>query len=352
MKFFKAVFVLFAVLLLAGAARAQMRVHVIDVGQADAILIELPKHALLVDAGGENTGDDRDLDHLTKYLDSFFARRTDLKNTLYGVIISHPHKDHTEHLGAILEGYTVESLIEGGGFSGSGIQPVIAARKTIRDNNKTLIQVRDDTVNSAELIAWAKPLRQKSSARVRFLSGLRQRCNDENNESLVLRIDYKGKSVLLTGDSEVDDKDFNAPGNGCGGLIPTLLTRYADEPQALRANIYKMGHHGARNGTSDAFLRAVTPDYALISAGRHQTREPGQFHAFQFGHPNEDTIALLERFVRKSRNQPVNVYSLRGPRDLIENRKVRKNTYCTCWGSDVVLEVNKAGTAIRVLKGT
>jgi beta-lactamase superfamily II metal-dependent hydrolase len=63
-----------------------MLVHIIDVGQAESILLEFRGHALLIDAGSEDTGDNGDRDHLLTYLDAFFARRADLSNT-----ISHCH---------------------------------------------------------------------------------------------------------------------------------------------------------------------------------------------------------------------------------------------------------------------
>jgi len=63
------------------AARAQMQIHVIDVGQADSILLEFKKAAVLIDAGGESTGNERDRDHLLSDLDTFFARRADLNKT-------------------------------------------------------------------------------------------------------------------------------------------------------------------------------------------------------------------------------------------------------------------------------
>ena len=72
-------------------AHAQMKAHFINVGQAESILLEFRRHAVLIDAGGEDTGDTRDRDHLLDYLDRFFARRTDLHDTIYSVIISHPH---------------------------------------------------------------------------------------------------------------------------------------------------------------------------------------------------------------------------------------------------------------------
>jgi beta-lactamase superfamily II metal-dependent hydrolase len=90
-------------LLSAQLTKGQKSAHFIDVGQAESILLEFKTAAILIDAGGEVTGNNRDRDHLIAYLNTFFARRTDLRDSagrgiLYSVIVSHPHIDHTRHL--------------------------------------------------------------------------------------------------------------------------------------------------------------------------------------------------------------------------------------------------------------
>src|SRR5262245_13896402 len=69
----------------------EMRVHFIDVGQGASTLVEFPCAAILIDSGGETNSEYNGDDALTKYLDGFFARRTDLKKTLHSLILSHPH---------------------------------------------------------------------------------------------------------------------------------------------------------------------------------------------------------------------------------------------------------------------
>ena len=75
-----------------------MTVHYIDVGQGEAILIELPRAAIMIDAGGEDTGDSRFRVHLLDYLNRIFARRMDLNHTIDVLIVTHPHLDHTRCL--------------------------------------------------------------------------------------------------------------------------------------------------------------------------------------------------------------------------------------------------------------
>ena len=68
--------VLFALLVLSAITiQAQVSAHYINIGQGDSILLEMKSAAILIDAGGEATGDTSDRDHLVEYLNTFFARR-------------------------------------------------------------------------------------------------------------------------------------------------------------------------------------------------------------------------------------------------------------------------------------
>lgn len=83
-----------AMLLFCGLVAAQpiMYTHYIDVGQADATLLEFPCGAVLIDTGAQ---DNNHIDDLVDYLENFFSRRTDLNNTLNVVFVTHNHIDHT-----------------------------------------------------------------------------------------------------------------------------------------------------------------------------------------------------------------------------------------------------------------
>ncbi|HEX8650038.1 MAG TPA: MBL fold metallo-hydrolase [Pyrinomonadaceae bacterium] len=362
MKLFTAMFA-FATILLAAVTTSgeegKLRMHVINVGQAESILIEMPQHALLIDAGGEDTERDTNEEdfyqgELRKYLDDFFAKNPRFNRTFYALVLSHPHTDHTKYLKFILTNYTVQHFIEGGHSNRSrfsGIGDVRDARRIVNQRGIGHIRVKYNTVDSTQLRSWAGDIEQRSGARVRFLSG-RRGCNDANNDSLVMRIEYGQKSLLLTGDSEVDDRPFGQPNNvGCGGQLPFLLHYYRNNLAVLNADVYKVGHHGATNGTYDDFLDVVTPEYAVISAGNFEDQSPGGFHGWQHGHPNERTIQLLEQFVTRNRTQPVNVFTMKGQEQVIRNRRVEKGIYCTCWGTKaVVVTLSDDNTPIGVVE--
>lgn len=330
------------------AARAQMKMHVINVGQAEAVLLEFPAHAILIDAGGEDTFETTEQNrfrrHLFEYLDAFFARRTDLRQTLYSVVSSHPHKDHTKYLPAVFDRYTVRHFIEGGGSANaSGMSEIRAARNIVAQKNIEHHRIyARDVKRPSFLREWSRELLVDSQAEVKFLSAGR-RCNDDNNASLVLRVAYRGKSFLFVGDAEIDDQEGS--NLGCGGLLSRLLNDQASFPELVDVDVLKVGHHGSRNGTSKAFLQKATPEFSVLSAGVPTTRSGGAgrfFHAWNFGHPNEVAVKLLEENTGKTRT-PLNVTTMTGPRALIENRPLDKALYCTCWDGDLVFTVSASG---------
>jgi competence protein ComEC len=337
-----------AVILATSAAVAQMSIHLTDVGQADSILLEFKKAAVLIDAGGESTGDDRDKDHLLAQLNSFFTRRADLNKTLYAVIVSHPHIDHTKLLMDVFQNFKVKYFYDGGDLVGSGVSQLKKARTFATTHGIKYLAIDDDTITKNGFTpAGLKLLMTSSSADIRFLTGTRN-CDNQNNNSLVVRVKYKDTTALFTGDSQTDGD------GGCDeGQVQHLLDRYHD-PDLLKADIYKVGHHGSFNATDEEFETAMSPKIALISAGHKETKGPGQFHGFYFGHPREDVVALLEATADTRTPARTGYTYTKGTKKKTDTstiddpRTIGKAIYCTCWDKDVDVDVNAAGDQISV----
>jgi competence protein ComEC len=333
--------------LLQGVARAQFAVHVIDVGQADAILVEFKSAAILIDAGGESTGDDYYKERLLSVLNAFFAKRADLKNTLQAVIVTHPHIDHTRLLMDVFQNFTVKRFYDGGEDKGSGAPQLRKAREYASDHKIEYAAIEDRAIGKDGFTPSGLN-KLFSGGDLRFLTGSRN-CANPNNDSLVVRVHYAGKTALLTGDSETDDDEACEEGQ-----VEHLLERYQGT-DLLRADIYKVGHHGSHNGTDQALISAVSPAIAIISAGRKETKGPGPFHGFFFGHPREDVVELLES-TTGNRNPPVTGYTyLKGTRNkdatetILEGRLIVKAIYCTCWDGNVdVVDKGDEGLAVEV----
>lgn len=236
-----------------------LRATFLDVGQGDAALIDLPDGRLmLVDAGGNPGGGiDPGSAVLVPLLHARRRERVDV------AVITHPHPDHYGGLAAVLEGFPIGELWDSGqaeaelGLDGG----TDAAAELLTRARSRGAKVR----KPAELCG--RPI-EASGARITVLApcpthdpGL-----DANDNSLVLRIEYRGRSMLLMGDAEAHEE-------------AALLADGAP----LRADVLKVGHHGSRTSSSAALLSASRPSVAIISSGA----------ANRFGHPHAEVVERL-----------------------------------------------------------
>ena len=98
------------------------------------------------------------------------------------------------------------------------------------------------------------------------------RPNEQHETTIVVKVSYGATSVLLTGDLEAEQE--------------TAMLKA--EPTLLPATVLKVTHHGSHNASTDEFLTAVHPQFAVISAGKDN----------KFGHPHQETIdRLAEQFI-------------------------------------------------------
>jgi hypothetical protein len=178
----------------------------------------------------------------------------------------------------VMNNFRVLNLVDGGGNRGSGTGPLKDARRFARNHNIVYNKIAGDEIGeNGYTTSLLRALRNSpSNTDIKFLAGYRGgACEDENNDSLVLRVKYGEKVFLFTGDAESGD-------DRCFPQISNLLDWYG--PSLLDIDVYKVGHHASLNGTTQAFMQVMTPEVSIISAGNKDTRSPGAFHAFQFGH--------------------------------------------------------------------
>ncbi len=230
------------------------RLHVVflDVGQGDAILVVTPSgKRALVDGGPEYGGAVRELSRRLPPWD----RSLDL------VAATHLDVDHSRGLLRALERYRVGAVVAGHSNPGSHLYPQWIRAVEYGDHNLIHwsagqdIQL-DDGVELTVLHPPAEPIRGPAW--------------DSNNNSLALRLSYGDFSFLLTGDIEAEAE------------------RYLARTSAnLASDVLKAGHHGSNSSTTPAFLRAVQPRWAVISAGQDN----------QYGHPHPEVSRRLEEAV-------------------------------------------------------
>ena len=169
-------------------------------------------------------------------------------------IVSHRHFDHNGGMDSILEKIPVDRFL--------GINddcPGVAADDNVRDQI-TAKNIPLVPLNTAPIVI------DGVTFTVLPLPPTRAQCPDhENDNSVVVRMDFGQFSMLFTGDAEDNERDF-------------LVANHA---ALLDVDVLKAAHHGADNGTSSAWLTAISPSRVVISAGVNANHR----------HPRPDAVA-------------------------------------------------------------
>ena len=227
----------------------ELQVHFIDVGNADCILVRQGSHNLLIDAA-ENTREEK----VCEYLSRHGVKKLDL------VISTHPHSDHMGGMAAILDNFTVDRFVMS--YMPEGEEPttnVYERMLNALDRRKILVEEAKPGATYA-----------LGNAKIQIVAPqpLNKSIEDANQISVVARLTYGEHAFLFTGDAEMD-----------------LEERMVASGLDLSADVLKVAHHGSKSSTSAAFLRAVSPKYAVISCGRND-----------YGHPTSEVISRLTDF--------------------------------------------------------
>lgn len=230
-------------LMLPGGSAEEDLLHIyyVDVGQADSTIITCDDDVLMIDGG--NVADSQLIFSV-------------LRNTLHiehinCMIATHPHEDHVGGLAAALNACSVDRLIT----------PVLeydtkAFHSMMKYAEKQGVKIVVPSVGDSFLIG---------SARVDILGPLRFYENN-NDKSIVCRITHGENTFLFGGDAEwASEHDL------------------VDSGVDLSADVLKVNHHGSDTSTSYVFLRAVMPEYAVISVEKGNA----------YGHPSEAVLSRL-----------------------------------------------------------
>lgn len=341
----------------------KIRVHFIDVGQGAATLVEFACGAILIDAGGERWPSEEQLPArydsnvaLYSYLNWFFNHRQDLNRRLDALFITHPHKDHTRGIPIVLEEFGPRNIIHNGQrHESSGSLEQELARDYARQHGEEGVRswyvLEDHATASGGLTnSIIDPLDCTTGAdgtdpeirvlwgQVRDSSGWEPGdFDDENNHSLVIRIDFEEASILFTGDLE--EKHPN--GRDDAG-IERLIRKYSGPNGSglLDTDVFHVGHHGSHNGNSTALTQAVSPAIAVLASGPACPR-PG-FSAWEHAHPRRETIDELLPHITGTRNE-ITFSFFERHRAAPSPRQTTKAFYGTGWDGTIVLESGPDG---------
>ena len=230
----------------------RLHVYFFDVGQGDSALIVTPEgRQVLIDGGRDSEGGVRALSGALPFWD----RSLDL------VVMTHLDEDHAGGLPAVLDRYQVGGALVGAFDPSAPLEP--AWTQALSRSGTTAIPVsaghRVDLGSEVRLLIL-NPGAEASAIPTR----------NSNNDSLAFLLSHRGVSFLFTADVE-EEAERRMLSNG----------------EALESDVLKVGHHGSRTSTSDAFLEAVNPSAAVVSAGADN----------RYGHPHPEVMDRLEQVV-------------------------------------------------------
>ncbi|MGE7600708.1 MBL fold metallo-hydrolase [Lysinibacillus fusiformis] len=249
----KLIVVLLCIFLLAGCTEAvkteqvpvtaghEMRVHFIDVGQGDSILIESPNgKTMLIDGGVKGAGQ-----QVVSYLKELGVNKLDQ------VVATHPDADHIGGLIPVLQTIPIEQFYDSGKVH------------TSQTFEEMLMAIDQKNIpyyvpKTGGLIEFDKDVTVK-------VLNANEHATDNNDASIVLKVAYGNVSFLLTGDAGI-------------ALEKEMMQN------DVTATILKAGHHGSNTSSSEEFIRAVKPEVTILSYGEDN----------KYGHPHAEVVDRLQ----------------------------------------------------------
>ena len=201
-----------------------LSVHILDVGQADAILIRQGDSAMLVDAAEPDYAD-----AVVSYI-----KEQGVEELTY-LVATHPHEDHIGGMPAVLEAFSVKRIF----------------MPYVEHDTKTYEALLDAILDRGLTAEAPEPGDEYilGSAKITMLSPPKDaEFDDLNDYSIAFLLEFEGCSMLFTGDM--------------GEAAEELVLA---EGRDIQCDVLKVGHHGSKTASSEAFLDAADPQYAVMT---------------------------------------------------------------------------------------
>ena len=239
---------LLVLLLIPLYAEAELTAWFLDVGQGDCTVVVCDGEAMIIDGGPAGA---------SQYVYSFIRETLGLARLEY-MISTHPHEDHISGLISVLNAVPVDLVLspvtEWGTARFSNLMKYAS-----RQGAPVAVPETGDTLTLGSAVVTVLHCWPEAAE---------WRENDVNDMSIVVRIDYGNTSLIIAGDAE-----------------ETSEYMMIDSGMPLKADVLRVSHHGSTYSTSDAFLRAVSPSFAVISCGTGNS----------YGHPHGRVLNALRK---------------------------------------------------------
>jgi len=233
-----------------------LEIHVLDVGQAESILVMADGHSMLIDTGEKSSKE------VVNSLKEYGVDKLDI------LMLTHFHRDHVGGASRIISRIPVDEVIcvEKESFT-TWYEKLWYLDYAISRKMREFLHREKISQTSAYDKNGNLRTFTLGRAHIKILSQDRK-TGLVNNKSIVFRLEYEGISMLFMGDAQAEvEKDL-------------IMNK-----KAIEADILKVGHHGSYTSTTEDFLDKVNPKYAVISCGLYN----------DYGHPHKTTMENLEK---------------------------------------------------------
>lgn len=231
----------------------EVEYHFIDVGQGDATLIRTPEGDILIDTGENSAEED-----LKNYLDLCGVE------VLYYAVFTHPDSDHIGGADMVLAEYEVLNVIKPDFEKTTKVYArMIEGIEAEGCNVYNALPGETYSLGEFDMFILGPDPESQSKFGIKL---------DSNNSSIVIRATWGETTALLTGDAEEPEEN-------------SIMKTYSAEH--LGSMLLKVGHHGSRTSSTDAWLAAVNPQIAVISCGLNNS----------YGHPHAEVLEKLKAYV-------------------------------------------------------
>lgn len=229
-----------------GNVSGKLEVSYLDIGQGDAAYIRVNDFDILVDAGPRSDADRLIKQLKDKNIDDFEI-----------VIATHPHEDHIGGMVKVFDEYKVENFY------------MPKTTHTTKTFENMMMAVKNEGIK-VQTIKEGMKFDLGEGAQIDVYSPMYESYEEFNDYSPIMKLTFGDVDLIFTGDAEAHAEQ-------------EVVAKY---PKNLKGDVLKFGHHGSSTSSTDEFVKAVSPEFGIISCGVDN----------KYGHPHRETLDKINKY--------------------------------------------------------